>query len=108
VNHLALTLSQGMRNGLIIFGSLMAIILIVFIWAACIRKKPRRRKYRYQHSKGASATMQDEAEATALKTEPVRRKWRRPRRARRLLNPTLAEIRGLPPVRDGHTPPQGL
>jgi hypothetical protein len=105
--HVTLNLSPGMRNGLIIFGSLVAVSLVVFIWAACIRKKPRRRKYRYHQSKGATA-IQDEAEAAPAPAEPVRRKWRRPRSGRRLLNPTLAETRGLPPLRSRHTPPQGL
>ena len=33
-----------------------------------------------------------------------RKKWRKPRRAHRPLNPTLAQTGGLPPIRDENTP----
>ncbi|MDB6108625.1 MAG: hypothetical protein JWR69_375 [Pedosphaera sp.] len=99
----AFTLSEAASNGLIILGALVAIVLVVFIWAACFRKKPRQRKYRYQHSDKAAPVA-----ATQNGNGDARKKWRRPRRARRQLNPTLAETRGLPPVRDRNTPPQGL
>ena len=84
---------QRAAMGWLIFGShCWWLLCVVFIWAACIRRKPRQRKYRYQHSAQAQlrvASAQDGAADCAQKVAPSRR------RARRQRNPTLAETRRL-------------
>jgi hypothetical protein len=87
-------MSGATRDGLVVFGSMVAVTLVVAIWAAFIRKKKRRRAH---HSHGHSHN--SEREKAAAPEEPQRRKWRRRRREHRPRNPTLAETGGLPPVR---------
>jgi len=100
-------LSAGMRESLIVVGAAALVTVGVATWVVCFRKSHRRR-HRHHHSHSDS---HEDVRATAAEDqeeEPSesrkRRKWRRPRRAHRLRNPTLAETGGLPPVRTGGPP----
>jgi hypothetical protein len=103
MNFLALSLPEGARGGIIIFGALLAVVLVIFIWAVGFRKKPRQRKYRHRHADKAAPLA-----TTQNGNGDAHRKRRRPRSGRRRLNPTLAQTRGLPPIRNRDTTPQGL
>jgi Flp pilus assembly protein TadB len=73
----------------LIFGG--AILLVaggVMLWAVRFRRKPRTRRYHYRRSQPADRTA----------AAPVKKERRR--RSEPPRNPTLAETRGLPPVRD--------
>lgn len=100
-------LSAGTREGLIVVGAAAVVTVGVMVWAVFFRKSHRRR-HRHHHSHfdsqedvRAAAAEDQEGEASESRK---RRKWRRPRRAHRLRNPTLAETGGLPPVRTGGPP----
>jgi hypothetical protein len=93
-------MSGATRDGLIVFGALVLVTLVVILWAAFIRKKKRRKHSHHSGTNYSRATLQPAEEGSK------RRKWRKRRREHRPRNPTLAETGGLPPVRtDG--PSQG-
>jgi hypothetical protein len=78
----------------ILMTSLIALAALLFIWAAFIRK-PSRGRRKHHHS----ADPRPQSNTEFLKA----RKRRKRRRKERLpMNPTLAETRGLPPIRDDH------
>jgi hypothetical protein len=87
------------------FGALTLAVVLATIWAVRYSKKKKQRKNRHHHyshtktgSVGAGARAEPSAEAR------TRKKWRKPRRSHRPLNPTLAQTGGLPPLRDENTP----
>ncbi len=89
------------KEALIFAGAIVFVITVIFIWAVWFRKRGRRHKHhhRSESQKGISPPPKDE-------TPPVKhghRKSRRSKREHRPRNPTLAETRGLPPVRDEQT-----
>jgi hypothetical protein len=94
MNFLALSLPEGARGGIIIFGALLAVVLVIFIWAV---------GFRHRHADKAAPLA-----TTQNGNGDAHRKRRRPRSGRRRLNPTLAQTRGLPPIRNRDTTPQGL
>jgi hypothetical protein len=108
MNTLALFSLQGLFRVLAfhstaIFITLLVLIVAgVFIWAAFFRKPTRRRSSRHRsRPKEEVASPNGAADAAA---QTVRRRHKR-RRKRQPLNPTLAETRGLPPVRDKQSTP---
>lgn len=77
---------------LIFGGAILLVAGAVMIWAVAFRKKPRTRRYRYHRHQ---PKQREEKHSSDSKTEKSERRRRsEPRR-----NPTLAETRGLPPVR---------
>ena len=89
------------EEGLIVFGAIAVVIAILFIWAVYFRRRGRRRKH-HHHSESQRAVLPPREDHPA----PVkhgRGRSRRSRREHRPRNPTLAETRGLPPVRDEQT-----
>jgi hypothetical protein len=107
---LGFALPQSLRQELYIVVPLVVVTLGIFVWAYFFRKKPRQRKYRHHHQKHADKEAVPQGEA-APAPEPVTRRRHRARRSKyppRPLNPTLAQSRGLPPMRDESTPPAGL
>jgi cell division protein FtsN len=93
------------------FGSIAAAVIIAVIWAVYYslkKKKRKHHKHRHHHhakSADAAAPAEDAAETPPPAEEvKTRRKWKRQRRPHRPLNPTLAQTRGLPPMRDENTP----
>jgi hypothetical protein len=89
----------------LLFWVLLAIlVLLTFIWAAFFRRPSSGYPARRHHSKPKERVPVSEAAGAPSGRSPSRH--RRRRRARRPLNPTLAQTRGLPPVRDEtSTPP---
>jgi hypothetical protein len=81
---------------LIIFGSLFAVTGIIAVWLIYFRKK---RHHHEHHWKTRDARPGDAADSSKIAVETGNRKERR-RRKQRPRNPTLAETRGLPPVRE--------
>jgi hypothetical protein len=85
-------------------GALLLVSGVVVFWAIAIRK-PRKRRPRH-HWRSQSA--KDSAAALAAKakeTPPAEASRRRRRRSELPRNPTLAETRGLPPVREAQSGP---
>lgn len=75
---------------LIFIGAILLVVGIVALWAVYIRRKPRQRRYKYHRA----------PRNTELAEE---KKPRRKRRSEPPMNPTLAETRGLPPLRDSRS-----
>lgn len=91
------------REVLAIFGSLTALLLLIFIWVVFIRK-PHRRHHRHHHHHSHRFGMNPDAEVDDDDGEEEegqdhKHRHRRRRREHRTRNPTLAETGGLPPVR---------
>ena len=76
--------------------AILFVIGIVVFWAKNIRKT---RKRRYEYPKPATSTNTQKA---AAQLSIARKQKRRRRRSEPCANPTLAETRGLPPVREDH------
>lgn len=74
-------------------GVIFLVIALVFLWAAFIRK-PSRRGVKYQRPRRATPNSHD--------TSIRRRKRRRRDKTKNPANPTLAETRGLPPIREDY------
>jgi uncharacterized membrane protein YciS (DUF1049 family) len=87
---------------LIILGVVLVTAGLAFIWAIFIRKPSRRRRKYHKHDRKAVRVIPPATagKAPALPDEGNQgRTRRRSRRNHRPMNPTLAETRGLPPVR---------
>ena len=82
---------------LILGAAILLVIGIVVFWAKNIRK-PRKRRYEYPKPVAAtdSRKVSNQFSATGKKQK------RRRRRSEPPTNPTLAETRGLPPIREDH------
>ena len=79
----ALAWNTGNR---LLYLAIGAVVGIIFLWAGFIRKPRRERRYKYHR---------------APRQQPVAPKTaKRKRRSEPPMNPTLAETRGLPPVRE--------
>ena len=90
---------------LALLGALALAVVVATIWAVYYsrkKKRPKHRRHHHRHSKASSGGA-DENGRSATDTK-ARKKWRKPRRPHRPLNPTLAQVGGLPPVRDENTP----
>jgi hypothetical protein len=86
-------------------GALAFAVVIACVVAIVYALKKKRRKPRQRHHFRTKAGSGNETRAA----EPsegvkVKKKWRKPRRPHRPLNPTLAQVGGLPPARDENTP----
>ena len=94
---------------LVTSGALFLAVVIAAIWAIMYSRKKRRHKHHHHHKPAGVAVEPGTATAAAAERESRRRKkWRRPRRPHRPLNPTLAQTGGLPPMRDENTPPRQM
>ncbi len=104
------TAHSGFRDMAVVLGSLFGISLVIAVWLVFFRGKPRVRKYRHHHHHRPIVLTEGQTGESPPAVEEVkaRRKWKRPRRPHRPRNPTLAETGGLPPARDGQTPPPSL
>jgi hypothetical protein len=109
MNCLASIVPQGLlrflafHSTIIFCAFIIILVLAVFIWAAVVRK-PSKRTVSRHHWKAKDGTPDQNGTDNGSPPKPRRRHKRR--RPRKPLNPTLAETRGLPPVRDNpSTPP---
>jgi hypothetical protein len=93
----------GSSQMVIIFGSIGVIAVLAFLFVFIFRNRLLRRRKRHRHHHHHRSVPGASEEA-----QPKRRRWRRPRREHRPLNPTLAQTHGLPPVRNPEQPPPGL
>jgi len=83
--------------------------VLAVIWVLLFYKGVRRRRHRGHHSHHHFDRQPEprasSGERVTLTPEPAPvRRWRRRRRAHRPRNPTLAETRGLPPLRAERPP----
>jgi hypothetical protein len=96
------------REIAIILAILFLVVLGVFMWAAFWRKPRRRRKHAYHHhhsaSDGASVGGLPQSEKEKSGFFQRKRRHRRQHRHERPINPTLAQVGGLPPPRRKQPP----
>lgn len=108
MNCLALFSLQNLFRVLSFHSTIIFLVLLVllvagvFIWAAFFRKPTRRRSSRHRWRPKEEVVKQNGEVAPAPQQA---RRHRKRRRQRQPLNPTLAETRGLPPVRDKQSAP---
>jgi len=100
----ASVLTTGLMHYVIYGGAILLVAGVVVLWATLIRKKPRERRYQYRRAQpvgvDSTAPTKNTEDVAPSKSERRRRRRSEPRR-----NPTLAETRGLPPVRDEQSAP---
>src|SRR4051812_30436118 len=89
----------------IMLGAVIAVGLVIFLWAAVFRK-PRHRIHSHHHSSDSDGGGLPERHKRRSKFARMMGKKRHKRRRsrERPANPTLAQIGGLPPHRDEHPP----
>ena len=75
---------------LLLSGALLLVVSGVVYWAAAIRKPKGERRYKYHRSPRGQTPPPAPASKRKRRSEPPR-------------NPTLAETRGLPPVRESQS-----
>ena len=108
MNFLATLVPQGLlrflafNSTLIYCGLIILLVVAVFIWAA-VWRQPSKRKLSRHHWKAKDGVSSGNGRNADSPPKPRRRHKRR--RPRKPLNPTLAETRGLPPVRDEESTP---
>jgi len=88
---------------LLILGALVALTLILIVWARYIRRQRRRRTRSSSSKPHKLVPVEQRDDASDEEVEPGgrrRRKFRKQRREHRGRNPTLAETGGLPPQRE--------
>ncbi len=99
-------MGPGMKNALILLGTLLLVVFSLLVWASLIRKR-RHGHHRHHHHHGRSKGKPNELR-TPDGNEPAQgtgtRHRRHRRREHRPLNPTLAMTGGLPPVRNPEPP----
>lgn len=90
----------------IVFGVTLLVVVLVFIWATFWRKPGRRHYSRHQGASGNPAgPLPKHRRRRPLLFRVLRRhQCRRHRRRARRLNPTLAQVGGLPPQRREQPP----
>lgn len=76
-----------------LMGIIFLVIVAIFVWAAFIRKPSRR------HHSHRPRDPRPHSNTEFLK---ARKRRKRRRKDKLPMNPTLAQTRGLPPVRDDH------
>ena len=100
--------SPGTREGLVVFGAMILITILLLVWAAFLRKRRRGHRSTHRHKHGSRETASKPiAQATAVianagdtSRAPQSGAVKRRRRRRALpTNPTLAQTGGLPPIR---------
>jgi len=89
------------QESLMLIGAIVFVTLVIFIWAVYFRKRGRRHKHHHRSETQKAVTPPKEERPAPVKHG--RRKSQHSRREHRPRNPTLAETRGLPPVRDEQT-----
>ena len=75
---------------LLLIGAILFVAGAVMFWAVVLRKPPGERRYKYHRPPPGTPP-------------PAPKSSKRKRRSEPPLNPTLAETRGLPPVRESHS-----
>jgi hypothetical protein len=99
---------SGSRQSILIFGMLLLVSFMAFAWAAFFRRRPRQRVRHHHHRHiepvTPAASEQNGNGGTPSANGHSQGRRRRVRREHRPRNPTLAETRGLPPIR-GQAPP---
>ena len=108
MNCLASILPQGLlrflafHSTLIFCALIVVLVLAVFIWAAFLRAPAKRKtvRHHWKSKEGASG-----GNGGGPDSPPKPRRRHKRRRPRKSLNPTLAQTRGLPPVRDKQSTP---
>jgi LPXTG-motif cell wall-anchored protein len=86
----------------IIFAAIGFVAVVTFALVYLFRKKILRRHRHHHHHRSTSAAVAPGQNPAAEENGRGKKRWRR---SRRPLNPTLAQTRGLPPLRDENTPP---
>jgi hypothetical protein len=86
----------------LVFGAVLVVVLIVFIWAAFWRK-PRHRHHSHQRTLEDGGLPPRSKRRSALGRLLGRKRHKRHHRERPV-NPTLSQIGGLPPNRDEKPP----
>ena len=95
--------TSGLSEGLIIFGAVGVTILLLFIGVVIFRKQILRRRH-HRHNKSGQVLAVGSSHGSAVANhDKLHRNRRRVRRKRRRRNPTLAEVRGLPPNKHEHS-----
>jgi hypothetical protein len=106
-----LKVPETLREELYIGGAIIFVTVLAATWLLLSRKKHRRRyDHAHHHRAGNEAPGNPPGAKPALDNDRNVRKRRRGRRSKypeRPLNPTLAQTRGLPPLRNQSTPPAG-
>jgi hypothetical protein len=83
-------------NTALFTSSITVVIVGAFIWVKLFHKK-RKRRYDYPKSRATTGNQKSTAQVST-----TRKQKRRRRRTVPTANPTLAETRGLPPMREDH------
>lgn len=94
----------GVRGVLVVLGAIVLMTLVLFLWARYLRRPSRKRSEHYTYPEPTPArptpeAASDEDEDSAQQVRH-RQRYRKRKHEHRGRNPTLAEIGGLPPVRD--------
>jgi hypothetical protein len=95
----------GWSETSIIFGSIATVALLSFLIVYIFRRQflsCRKRHHHHRHVTNSAATPNP---TPVQSTDNPKKRWRRSRHAHRPLNPTLAQTRGLPPLRQEDQPP---
>jgi ABC-type transport system involved in cytochrome bd biosynthesis fused ATPase/permease subunit len=95
--------SPAWTDFFILLGTILLVTLAILVWALVFRKGGRRYQHHHHHHHAGSRE-ESEKSAGGIK-ELVQRHQHHRRREHRLVNPTLAETGGLPPIRGEETPP---
>jgi hypothetical protein len=98
-----------MYEFLVTFGAIALAIFVAVTWAVIYSLKKKKRKDRHGAHREEPAPKSRKrvvqvVREVPLEAEPQSHSHRRRRRHRRPMNPTLAQTRGLPPLRDENTP----
>src|SRR6185369_16009107 len=91
-------IAPGMREGLMLIGTMLLVILLPFIWAVFLRKRGGQKHH--HHSRASSHSHPEKTSVVSDDEAPVGRGRRhRRKREHRPRNPTLSETGGLPPIK---------
>jgi hypothetical protein len=90
---------------LLVIGMALVLAVVFFIWAAYVRR-PRRKHHSHRHHHHHSSDDEQHRKSSGVASLfGAKRRRRRTHRRERQVNPTLAQVGGLPPRRDEQRPP---
>jgi hypothetical protein len=98
--------NTGWSQTSIIFSAIAIVAVLAFGFVYVFRDKfTQRRKHHHFHRHVTGSAAPTPTPPADQDTTPRKKRWRRSRHPHRPLNPTLAQTRGLPPLRGENQPP---
>lgn len=101
INGVFSDISPDTMEVLAIFTGFVVVVAVALVWVLYFRKPSRRHYHHHRRSQSRTQNVPENEMQEAAQPIAKKRRVRRSRHPQRPFNPTLAQTRGLPPLRHG-------